>query len=461
MLVNLIESVYRLLWGDLFTIPLGGGIGISFMVVLLFTAGIWFTCRTRLLPVRLFRDMIAAVCEKKQGRDGLSSFQTLVISTATRVGMGNLVGVVAAVSAGGAGAVFWMWVTAILGASTSFIESTLAQKYRQPDPLYGGWRGGPAYYLHVPAERRRGKKLKRSVVAALFAVSGLICWCGISQVISNSVSSAFENAFHIPPLTTTLVLTAIAAVIVLRKNATVKSLDVMVPIMAVCYFVITVGIVLFNLPKLPAVFGRIFAEAFGLRQAVAGGFGAVLMNGVKRGLFSNEAGSGSAPCAAAAAECDDPVKMGFVQALGVLIDTVVICSCTAFLMLLVPQEITEGLAGMDLLQTALQYHLGGFGVVFIAATLALFSFSTFLGVLYYARGNVAYLCGDNWWSQTVYKLIALAMLVIGGMQAYTVVWDLGDVGIGLMTIFNMIALVPMAKEALAALNDYEKRKKLQ
>ena len=461
MLVNLIESVYRLLWGDLFTIPLGGGIGISFMVVLLFTAGIWFTCRTRLLPVRLFRDMIAAVCEKKQGRDGLSSFQTLVISTATRVGMGNLVGVVAAVSAGGAGAVFWMWVTALLGASTSFIESTLAQKYRQPDPLYGGWRGGPAYYLHVLAERKRGKKLKRSVTAALFAASGLICWCGISQVISNSVSSAFENAFHIPPLATTLVLTAIAAVIVLRRNATVKSLDVMVPIMAVCYFVITVGIVLFNLPKLPAVLGRIFTEAFGLRQAVAGGFGAVLMNGVKRGLFSNEAGSGSAPCAAAAAECDDPVKMGFVQALGVLIDTVVICSCTAFLMLLVPQEITEGLAGMDLLQTALQYHLGGFGVVFIAATLALFSFSTFLGVLYYARGNVAYLCGDNWWSQTVYKLIALVMLVIGGMQAYTVVWDLGDVGIGLMTIFNMLALVPMAHEALDALNDYEKRKKLQ
>ena len=461
MLVNLIESVYRLLWGDLFILPLGGGIGISFMVVLLLAAGIWFTSRTRLLPVRLFRDMLAAVCEKKRGRDGLSSFQTLIISTATRVGMGNLVGVVAAVSAGGAGAVFWMWVTALLGASTSFIESTLAQKYRQPDPLYGGWRGGPAYYLHVLAERKRGKKLKRSVTAALFAASGLICWCGISQVISNSVSSAFENAFHIPPLATTLVLTAIAAVIVLRRNATVKSLDVMVPIMAVCYFVITVGIVLFNLPKLPAVFGRIFAEAFGLRQAVAGGFGAVLMNGVKRGLFSNEAGSGSAPCAAAAAECDDPVKMGFVQALGVLIDTVVICSCTAFLMLLVPQEITEGLAGMDLLQTALQYHLGGFGVVFIAATLALFSFSTFLGVLYYARGNVAYLCGDNWWSQTVYKLIALAMLVIGGMQAYTVVWDLGDVGIGLMTIFNMIALVPMAKEALAALNDYEKRKKLQ
>ena len=461
MLIHLIESVYRLLWGDLFTIPLAGGIGVSFMVVLLFTAGIWFTCRTRLLPVRLFRDMIAAVCEKKQAKDGLSSFQTLIVSTATRVGMGNLVGVVAAVSAGGAGAVFWMWITALLGASTSFVESTLAQKYRQPDPLYGGWRGGPAYYLHVLAERLRGKKLKRSVCAALFAGSGLICWCGISQVISNSVSSSFENAFHIPPLATTLVLTAIAAVIVLCRNATVKSLDVMVPIMAVCYFVLTVGVVLFNLPKLPAVFGRIFTEAFGLRQAAAGGFGAVLMNGVKRGLFSNEAGSGSAPCAAAAAECDDPVKMGLVQALGVLIDTVVICSCTAFLMLLVPEDITAGLTGMDLLQTAMQYHLGGFGTVFIAVTLALFSFSTFLGVLYYARSNVAYLCGDNWWSQTVYKLIALVMLLIGGMEAYTVVWDLGDVGIGLMTIFNMLALVPMAHEALDALNRYEKRKKLQ
>ena len=461
MLVTLIESVYRLLWGDLFTLPVAGGIGISFMVVLLFTAGIWFTLRTRLLPVRLFRDMIAAVCEKKQHAEGLSAFQTLVVSTATRVGMGNLVGVVAAVSAGGAGAVFWMWITALLGASTSFVESTLARKYRQPDPLYGGWRGGPAYYLHVFAERKRGKKLRHSVCAVLFAVSGLICWCGISQVISNSVGSAFQNAFHIPPLITTIVLTVLAAAIVLRRNATVKSLDIIVPVMAGLYFAITIGVMVLHIGQLPAVLGRIFAEAFGLRQAVAGGFGAVLMNGVKRGLFSNEAGSGSAPCAAAAAAGDDPVKLGFVQALGVLIDTVVICSCTAFLILLVPQDITAGLLGMDLLQTSMQYHLGSFGTIFIAVILALFSFSTFLGVLYYARSNVAYLCGDNWWSQTIYKLIALAMLLIGGVQTYTIVWDLGDVGIGLMTIFNMLALVPLSGEALEALNDYEVRKKLR
>ena len=459
MLTHLIEFVYRLLWGDLFTLPVGGGIGISPMVVLLFTAGIWFTLRTRLLPVRLFRDMIAAVCEKNQNKEGLSSFQTLVVSTATRVGMGNLVGVVAAVSAGGAGAVFWMWVTALLGASTSFIESTLAQKYRQPDPLYGGWRGGPAYYLHALAERRRGKKLRHSVTAALFAVSGLICWCGISQVISNSVASSFKNAFSIPPLYTSIMLVILSAIIVLRKNATVKVLDFIVPVMAVCYFFITLFIIAVNLRQIPSVFARIFEEAFGLRQMAAGGFGAVLMNGVKRGLFSNEAGSGSAPCAAAAAECDRPAKAGLVQALGVFVDTIVICSCTAMIMLLAPKDLINGLSGMDLLQTAMQYHLGKFGVIFIALTLFLFSFSTFLGILFYARSNVAYLFGDKWCFQTAYKVLALVMLFIGGIAAYTFVWDLGDVGIGLMTIFNIIALYPLAGEALSELKSYEESKK--
>ena len=187
-MIHLIETVYRFLWGDLFVLPIAGGVGISLMVVLLLTAGVFFTLRTRLLPVRLFRDMISAVCEKNQSRDSLSSFQTLIVSTATRVGMGNLVGVVAAVSAGGAGAVFWMWVTALLGASTAFVESTLAQKYRQPDPLYGGYHGGPAYYIHHFVEEKTGRKTSHSLIACLFAISGLICWCGISQVISNSVS---------------------------------------------------------------------------------------------------------------------------------------------------------------------------------------------------------------------------------------------------------------------------------
>ena len=458
MLSGLIEQVYRFLWGDWIPLPFGS-FGISLMVILLLTAGVYFTFRTRLLPIRLFRDMLAAVCEKNQSEKGLSSFQTLVVSTATRVGMGNLVGVVAALSMGGAGAVFWMWLTALMGASTSFIESTLAQKYKQPDPLYGGWRGGPAYYLHHLAEKKRGRHLKRSVIASLFALSGLICWCGISQVVSNSVSEAFENAFSIPPIVTTAVLVILSAVIVLRKDATVRSLDLIVPVMAVCYFGMTLFIIIRNFTLLPAVFGRIFAEAFRLRQVAAGGFGAVVMNGIKRGLFSNEAGSGSAPCAAAAAECDLPVKMGLVQALGVLIDTLVICSCTAFVMLLAPEEVTAGLQGMNLLQAAMNYHLGGFGQIFIAVTLALFSFSTFIGILFYARSNVAYLFGDRQWCQTVYKVLALVMLLVGGLETYTVVWDLGDVGIGLMTIFNMFALYPMSGEALDALKEYERKKR--
>lgn len=455
--------IYQVLWGDLITIPLPGGstLGLSLLVLILVPAGIYFTVRTRFLPFRLFPEMIRVTLENNQrGKEGegISGVQALIVSTACRVGMGNLVGVVAAISAGGAGAVFWMWIIALLGASTAFIEATLAQLYKEKDPLYGGYRGGPAYYLHH-LFIRKGSRKKRSLIACLFALSGLICWCGISQVTGNSISSAFENAFHIPPLYTTIALAVLAAVIVLRKHATVKVLDIMVPVMAACYFFITIFIILANASQLPAVFGRIFQEAFGFRQVVGGGIGAVIMNGAKRGLFSNEAGSGSAPCAAAAAEISHPAKEGLLQALGVFIDTLLICSCTAMIMLLTPASLTAGLEGMDLLQTSMQYHLGTFGVIFIAVILWLFSFSTFLGILFYARSNVAYLFGDKWIAQTLYKILALIMLFIGGLAAYQFVWDLGDVGVGLMTIFNMIALFPLAPKALASLRDYEKQRK--
>ena len=450
-----LTAIYNFLWGDLLSIPLPGGsrLSVSLLVLILLPAGVYFTLRTRFLPFRLFPEMVRITLanNKKPGAEGLSGVQALIVSTACRVGMGNLVGVVAAISAGGAGAVFWMWLIALLGSSTAFIEATLAQLYKEKDPLYGGWRGGPAYYLH--ALFAEGKR--RSVLAVLFAVSGLVCWCGISQVIGNSISSSFENAFNIPPLWSTVALVAVAAVIVLRRNATVKVLDVVVPLMAACYFFITLVIILLNVQQLPAVFGRIFSEAFGLRQAVSGGLGAVIMNGAKRGLFSNEAGSGSAPCAAAAAHVSHPAKAGLMQALGVFIDTLLICSCTAMVMLLTPASLTQGLEGMDLLQAAMGHHLGAFGVVFIAVVLWLFSFSTFLGILFYARSNVAYLFGDSWRSQTAYKLLALVMLFVGGLAAYQFVWDLGDVGIGLMTIFNMIALLPLAPKALASLRDYE------
>lgn len=459
-IMRIINTVYYILWGDIITIPLPGGssLGLSLLVLILIPSGIYFTIRSKFLPFRLFPEMLKITVEKRNAsqKDAISGVQALIVSTATRVGMGNLVGVVAAISAGGAGAVFWMWIIALLGSSTAFIEATLAQLYKEKDPLYGGFRGGPAYYIHH-FFIKKGSKRKRSIIATLFALSGLICWCGISQVIGNSVSSAFENAFRIPPIYTTIVLVTVAAVIVLRKNATVKVLDIMVPIMAVCYFLITIFIIVKNAGQLPAVFQRIFMEAFGLRQAVAGGFGAVIMNGAKRGLFSNEAGSGSAPCAAAAADISHPAKEGLLQALGVFIDTIVICSCSAMIMLLAPSELTSGLEGMNLLQTSMHYHLGEFGEIFIAAILWLFSFSTFIGILFYARSNVAYLFGDNWLSQTLYKILDLIMLFIGGLAAYTFVWDLGDIGVGLMTVFNMIALIPLAPQALNALKDYEEK----
>ena len=465
MIVQLIENIYQFLWGEWIHVPLpgGGSLGLSLLIILLLPADIVFTIKSKFLPIRLFPDMVKArTANNKNGKDektSLSSLQTLIVSTATRVGMGNLTGVVAAISAGGAGAVFWMWITALLGSSTAFIEATLAQLHKEKDPLYGGYRGGPAYYIHHFMEERQGKKKKHTLIAVLFAISGLICWCGISQVVSNSVAESFHNAFHIPTLYTTIVLVIVAAVIVLRKNATVKVLDIVVPIMAVIYFGITIFVILTNLPSIPGVFARIFKEAFGIRQVAAGGFGAVLMNGVKRGLFSNEAGSGSAPCAAAAADCERPAQMGLVQALGVFIDTIVICSCTAMLMLLAPQNLTNGLTGMNLLQTAMNYHLGGFGVVFIAVILWMFSFSTFLGILFYARSNVAYLFGDKWGWQTAYKVLALVMLFIGGIQTYTFVWDLGDVGIGLMTIFNIFILYAMSGQAIKELKNYEETKK--
>ena len=418
--MQIISAVYNFLWGDLIQLPLPGGgtLGVSILVALLIPAGIYFTIRSRYLPVRCFPEMIRISLERggAQKKGALSGMQALIVSTATRVGMGNMVGVVAALSAGGPGAVFWMWITALIGSSTAFVEATLAQQHKQIDPLYGGYRGGPAYYIHDFFTR--GKARRYSVIAVLFALSGLLCWCGVSQVISNSVSSAIKAAFGVPPIVSTVILVALAAFIVLRRNATVKVLDVMVPVMAGFYFLLAVIIIVRNAGLLPGVLKQIVEEAFGLRQAAAGAFGAALMNGVKRGLFSNEAGSGSAPCASAAADVSHPAKAGLFQAFGVFIDTIVICTCTAMIMLLAPAEKIQGLEGMALLQTAMHHHFGQPGVIFTAVTLWLFSFS------------------------------------IGGLATYTFVWDLGDIGVGLMTIFNMIAILPMGGRALKALDDY-------
>ena len=449
MIVALIEKIYSFLWGDLIHIPLpgGGSVGISLLIILLIPTGIYFTVRTRLLPIRMFPDMIKALTGKKENKDSLSTFQTLIVSTATRVGMGNLVGVVAAISVGGAGAVFWMWITAIIGSSTAFVEATLAQLHKEPDPLYSGYRGGPAYYIHHYFEDKSGKKKKHVIIAVLFAISGLICWCGISQVISNSVTSSFENAFGIPPIYTTVILVAVATVIVLRKNATVKVLDIVVPIMAVCYFAITIFIIIKNIGMMPSVFSRIFEEAFGIRQVAAGGFGAVLMNGVKRGLFSNEAGMGSTPHAHARAKAESPHHQGLCAMISVFIDTFVILNLTVFAVL-TTDAMSSGKDGTALTQAAFMQSFGNFGSIFIAICLLFFAFSTILGWHFFGLTNAKYLFGEG--AAKVYSFIVVICIVIGSMLKVNLVWALADFFNALMVIPNVLALLALSHVVVAA-----------
>ena len=280
-------------------------------------------------------------------------------------------------------------------------------------------------------------------------------------MVSNSVSEAFQNAFSIPPLVTTLVLTALAAVIVLRKEATVKSLDVIVPIMAGCYFVMTLWIILTHLPQLPDVFVRIFSEALGLRQAVGGGFGAVVMNGIKRGLFSNEAGVGSAPNAAASADVSHPVKQGLVQMLSVFIDTLLICSATAFMLLCSGVEPEASLQGAPYVQSALQAQFGAAGPIFITAAMVLFAFTTLIGNLYYVDNCLNYIVGKIPAKEfmVLFRIDAVVLIFIGAGMEINMVWNLADVLMGVMALINLPVIVILSRPALAALRDYTRQRK--
>ena len=455
MFSDLIAKINDFFWADLVKFNLSNGeqIGFSFLVILLISVGLYFFVKTKFLPIKFLPDIFRQVKSslKIKNKNSVSGLQTVIISTATRVGMGNLLGVAAAISGGGAGAVFWMWLSALINSSTAFIESVLAQLHKKEDKLYGGYKGGPAYYIHdffVDKFKFKHKNL----ISILFALSGLICWCGISQVVGNSVASAFQDAFNIPSIISASILCVFGAIIVLRRDATVKILNLMVPFMAFIYLLITFLLMLINLNKIPMVISNIFSQAFGFRQIIFGGVGIAITEGVKRGIFSNEAGSGSAPCAAAVAESKNPLEIGFLQVFGVLIDTIV-CTCTAILILLTPEKIINKLNGMELLQTALKFHLGYFGIIFIAMILFLFSFSTFLGILFYARSNVSYLAGENWWSQNIFKVTALVMLFCGGIYSYNIVWMLADVGIALMTFFNLIMIIFLRKEVFDVLED--------
>jgi len=317
--------------------------------------------------------------------------------------------------------------------------------------------GGPMYYLKYGAHSPIG--------AALYALSAVFASFGIGNICqSNSASTVLAYEFGVPQWLTGSLLTLFCGMIILRGvKGIAKFTSIAIPIIDLLFLLCGLFAILANLDRLPQVCTVIWQDAF--RPAAAGGglFGALISQpmryGISRGIFSSEAGLGSAPIAAAAAQTKTSVRQGLISMTGTFIDTIVICSCSAMIMLLVPSDLIDGLSGMELLQAAMHYHMGDFGVVFIAAIMWLFSFSTFIGILFYARSNVAYLFGDNWLSQTLYKVLALVMLFVGGMAAYTFVWDLGDLGIGLMTVFNMMALIPLASQAVDSLRDYEKKMK--
>lgn len=441
----MVDYINSIIWGK------------NIIVVLLVGTGIFFTLSMKFMQIRLLKDMAGLLVKNnKKSESGISSFQAFCVSTATRVGAGNLVGVVAALSVGGAGSVFWMWIVAVFGAATGFVEATLAILFREKDKR-GDYVGGVAYYI----QKGLGPKWNINMrwLGIIFVFFAMICWGGVLQVISNSVTESFHVAFGIDVKIMSGVLAFFAAIVIFgKKDKIVKVLEKMVPFMAFAYLILVAFILVKNIAVIPDVFKRIFEEAFGIRQAVGGSFGAVVMEGVKRGLFSNEAGTGSAPSAAAAAEVDHPAKQGLIQALGVYVDTLVICTATALVVLVTKESVIEGLGGMKLLQEAFRYHVGDWGVIFIACVLFLFAFSTALGITYYAKPNLIFIA-DKDWLQTAFKIFACCMLFYGGMKQAFLVWALADLGLGLMAIVNIFAIIPLRKYAFNSLKDYEKKLK--
>ena len=429
---------------------------VSCMILLI--AGIILSIRLRFFqfsnPVKLWKLMN----ERKRG--GTSPFRALTVALAGTLGVGNISGVAIAIALGGSGAVFWMWISAGCAMIVKYAEIVLAVYHR--DESKGEIHGGAMYYIKYGLKKHGFS----SVLAGCFAAFCLFSSLSTGSVIQvSAVAEAFYGCFSVPPKIAGIIMAILCAVALFSKKKNIIS-DItvkLVPIMSLIFITLSVVIIFSNLSIIPYILVTIVEDAFTPSSAV-GGLGGFIFSrsirfGVTKGLFSNEAGSGSAPCAAAAADVSHPAKSGLFQALGVLIDTIVICTCTAMLMLLVPEEMLSGLSGMALLQTAMNHHFGQIGVIFIAIALWLFSFSTFLGILYYARPNVAFLFGDNMKWQTAYKVLALVMLFIGGLAKYTFVWDLGDIGVGLMTIFNIIIILPMGGEALKALKEYAEMNK--
>ncbi len=428
------------------------------LVILLIAVGLYFTFRTRFVQFRFFGESIRVVTEKPMD-GGVSSFQALMVSTASRVGTGNIIGVSTAICLGGYGAVFWMWIIAILGGASAFIESTLAQIYKRRDSE-GNSYGGPAYYIEAA--------IKSPLLGAIFAVSMLFTYAGgFNMLASYNLQSTFSGYSFYNEKTTPIVIGAILAVIVgyclLGGGKRILSVTSrLVPLMGLLYVAVSLIIVITHIGLFPSVVGKIFSDAFDF-QSIFGGFtGSCMMYGIKRGLFSNEAGVGSAPNAAAAADVHHPVKQGLVQMLSVFIDTLLLCTCTAFMCLCSGVTPTEDLAGAPYVQAAMQNALGAIGPVFITVAMVLFAFTTLLGNFYYVDNLLIYLNGKKEPSKKFmfwFRIAASVVIFVGALLSMGVVWDLADVLMGIMAIINLPVICIAGSTALKALDDYAQQKK--
>lgn len=425
------------------------------LVTLLLGCAFWFTIRSRFVQFRMMGEMIRLLGDspKKTGshEKHISSFQAFAVSLASRVGTGNLAGVATAITVGGPGAVFWMWLIALLGSSSAFVESTLAQLYKRKGK--DSFVGGPAYYME--------KGLKARWMGILFAILISITFgFAFNSVQSNTICAAWEKAFGIDHVWMGIVLTAVTLLIIfggIHRIARVSG--VTVPVMALGYIVLALGVVLFNLGKLPDVIRLIVSNAFGWEQALGGGIGATLMQGIKRGLFSNEAGMGSAPNVAATAHVTHPVKQGLIQALGVFTDTLIICTCTAFIILFSGVSTQTSLNGIQLTQEALTAEVGSAGGIFIALAILLFAFSSIIGNYYYGEANILFITRRKP-VLVAYRLLVSAMVLCGSLMSLDLAWSLADIMMGLMTICNLIAIAILSRQAFLLLDHYlaQKRK---
>ncbi|KAB2335773.1 alanine/glycine:cation symporter family protein [Bacillus mesophilum] len=424
------------------------------LIAALIASGLFFSLRSKFVQFRMFPEMFRILGDKAMvsadGKRGISSFQAFCISAASRVGTGNIAGVATAIAAGGPGAVFWMWIIAFLGGASSFIESTLAQIYKVKDR--DGFRGGPAYYME--------KGLNKRWMGILFAVIITFCFGFVfNSVQSNTIALAFEDAFGTNQTLVGIILAVLtAAVIFGGVHRIAKVSQVVVPIMAVIYILLALVIMIMNVTEIPAVFSLILKSAFGLEEALGGTMGAAVMMGIKRGLFSNEAGMGSAPNAAAAAAVSHPVKQGLIQTLGVFVDTIIICSATAFMIILSGDYMNSDLSGVQLTQSALSVQIGSWASIFVAVAIFLFAFTSVIGNYYYGETNIEFIKKSRM-AVFIYRLGVIAMVLFGAVASLDLVWSLADLFMGVMALINLTAIVLLSRTALAALKDYLQQRK--